>query len=82
MPNEKVFDLGPSLLDEMDYMFKSMSTISEQSPQSLEFDNTNKRNEMSEITSKLNRKNSSDACSSSLGKIIWNLAMTFFIILY
>uniref|UniRef100_W4VRT2 non-specific protein-tyrosine kinase n=1 Tax=Corethrella appendiculata TaxID=1370023 RepID=W4VRT2_9DIPT len=61
IPNEKVFDLGPSLLDEMDYMFKSMTTISEQVPPlSPDIENTNKRNELTELTSKLNRKNSSN----------------------
>lgn len=62
MPNDKVFDFGPSLLDEMDFMFRSMTTSGDSSslnpPLTPNFDNVNKRNEMTEINSKLNRKGS------------------------
>lgn len=53
------FDLGPSLLDEMDYMFRSMSTKSGhdgQPPLSPDFENVNKRNELTEMNSKLSKK--------------------------
>lgn len=60
MQNDKVFDFGPSLLDEMDLMFKSMTTSGDSSslnpPLTPNFDNVNKRNELTEINSKLNRK--------------------------
>lgn len=49
------FDLGPSLLDEMDFMFRSMSAGTE-IPKSPDFENTNKKNEITELTSKLHRK--------------------------
>lgn len=61
MQNDKVFDFGPSLMDEMDMMFRSMSTSggeSSQPPLTPNFDNVNKRNELTELNSKLNRKNS------------------------
>lgn len=65
---EKVFDQGTSLLDEMEYMFKSMTTATEQQqhhqqqpPLSPDVENTNKRNELAELSSKLNRKNSSSS---------------------
>lgn len=69
IPTEKVFDHGTSLLDEMEYMFKSMSTATEQQhhhqlhqpPLSPDVENTNKRNELTELSSKLNRKNSSSS---------------------
>ncbi|XP_055631755.1 activated Cdc42 kinase-like isoform X2 [Toxorhynchites rutilus septentrionalis] len=62
VPTEKVFDHGTSLLDEMEYMFKSMTTASEQQPPlSPDVENTNKRNELTELSSKLNRKNSSSS---------------------
>ena len=58
----KVFDNGPSLLDEMDFMFKSMSTsggdFSFAQPLTPNFDNVNKRNELTEMNAKLTRKNS------------------------
>lgn len=58
----KVFDFGPSLLDEMDFMFRSMSTSGGDSslgpPLTPNFDNVNKRNELTELNSKLSRKNS------------------------
>ncbi|XP_062709869.1 activated Cdc42 kinase-like isoform X2 [Aedes albopictus] len=71
IPTEKVFDHGTSLLDEMEYMFKSISTATEQQhhhqqqqsqpPLSPDVENTNKRNELAELSSKLNRKNSSSS---------------------
>ncbi|XP_058836035.1 activated Cdc42 kinase-like isoform X3 [Topomyia yanbarensis] len=65
IPTEKVFDHGTSLLDEMEYMFKSMTTASEQQqqlpPLSPDVENMNKRNELAELSSKLNRKNSSSS---------------------
>lgn len=62
IPTEKVFDHGTSLLDEMEYMFKSMTTATEQAPPlSPDVENTNKRNELAELSSKLNRKNSSSS---------------------
>ncbi|XP_055704547.1 activated Cdc42 kinase-like isoform X2 [Phlebotomus papatasi] len=65
MPAEK-FDLGPSLLDEMDFMFRSMTATSGGNSQSMgpDFEHTNKKNEIAELTSKLARKNSSGAGSS------------------
>lgn len=69
MPTEKIFD-GKSLLDEMDYMFRSITTHTQQNPpQSPDFDHatTNKRNEITELASRLQRKNSSDPCSSNSG---------------
>lgn len=69
MPGDKAFDLGPSLLDEMDYMFRSMTAASiDQPPLSPDFDHTNKRNEMAELNSILQRKNSSGNTSGSSGK--------------
>lgn len=60
MQNDKVFDFGPSLLDEMDFMFRSMTTSGDSSslnpPLTPNFDNVNKRNELTEINAKLNRK--------------------------
>lgn len=56
MQTDKVFDLGPSLLDEMDFMFRSMTTSAESSSLTPNFDNVNKRNELAEINSKLSRK--------------------------
>jgi hypothetical protein len=53
------FDLGPSLLDEMDSMFRSMTTYSGSGngpPLSPDFENVNKRNELTELNSKLGRK--------------------------
>ena len=61
LQNDKVFDFGPSLLDEMDFMFRSMTTSGEASlnpPLTPNFDNVNKRNELTEINSKLSRKSS------------------------
>jgi activated CDC42 kinase 1 len=62
LPNDKVFDFGPSLLDEMDFMFRSMTTSADSSslnpPLTPNFDNVNKRNELTEINSKLSRKSS------------------------
>lgn len=52
-----MFDFGPSLLDEMDLMFRSMTasgdTASLNPPLTPNFDNVNKRNE---LTEKLSRK--------------------------
>lgn len=62
MQNDKVFDFGPSLLDEMDFMFRSMTTSTDSTslnpPLTPNFDNINKRNELIEINSKLSRKSS------------------------
>lgn len=59
---DKVFDFGPSLLDEMDFMFRSMTAESKSgqthAPLSPDFENVNKRNEIAELHSKLSRKNS------------------------
>ncbi|XP_059614763.1 activated Cdc42 kinase-like isoform X3 [Phlebotomus argentipes] len=67
MPAEK-FDLGPSLLDEMDLMFRSMTATTGNNAQAFgqgpDFEHTNKKNEIAELTSKLARKNSSGAGSS------------------
>lgn len=60
LQNDKVFDFGPSLLDEMDFMFRSMTTSADSAslnpPLTPNFDNVNKRNELTEINSKLSRK--------------------------
>lgn len=56
MPGDK-FDLGPSLLDEMDFMFRSMNANTDE-PKSPDFENTNKKNEIAEFASKFHRKNS------------------------
>ncbi|CAH1716278.1 unnamed protein product [Chironomus riparius] len=65
----KVFDFGPSLLDEMDFMFRSMSTSGGDSshgpPLTPNFDNVNKRNELTELNSKLSRKNSSSGVTAA-----------------
>ncbi|CRK95966.1 CLUMA_CG009407, isoform B [Clunio marinus] len=70
MQNDKVFDFGPSLLDEMDFMFRSMTTGTSSGggggesaslnnpPLTPNFENVNKRNELTEINSKLSRKSS------------------------
>lgn len=74
MQNDKVFDFGPSLLDEMDLMFKSMTTSGDSSslnpPLTPNFDNVNKRNELTEINSKMNRKG--NASGMTAGKVMWN----------
>lgn len=62
------FDLGPSLLDEMDFMFRSMSAGTD-IPKSPDFENTNKKNEITELTSKLHRKITSPGLSSTLGPL-------------
>ncbi|CAO1398964.1 unnamed protein product, partial [Diamesa hyperborea] len=63
---DKVFDFGTSLLDEMDFMFRSMSSTNGDSlgppPLTPNFDNVNKRNELAEL--KLNRKNSGAGTSN------------------
>uniref|UniRef100_A0A499FX01 non-specific protein-tyrosine kinase n=1 Tax=Anopheles gambiae TaxID=7165 RepID=A0A499FX01_ANOGA len=65
---EKVFDQGPSLMDEMEHVFKSMSTISEQGvPLSPDAENTNMRNELAELSSKMSRKTSSSTSAGTLG---------------
>lgn len=61
MQSDKMFDFGPSLLDEMSSMLRSMTTSGESSlgpPLTPNFDNVNKRNEMTELSSKLNRESS------------------------
>uniref|UniRef100_A0A182NHB5 non-specific protein-tyrosine kinase n=1 Tax=Anopheles dirus TaxID=7168 RepID=A0A182NHB5_9DIPT len=68
MVAEKVFDQGPSLMDEMEHVFKSMSTISEQTvPLSPDAENANMRNELAELSLKMSRKNSSSTSSGTLG---------------
>lgn len=94
MTTDKVFDLGPSLLDEMDFMFRSMSTGTSGGggggtaasfdstisgggggePKSPDFENTNKKNEITELAAKLHRKNSASAGiggSATLGKSLF-----------
>lgn len=65
MPSDKVFDFGPSLLDEMDLMFRSMSASGDSAslnpPLTPNFDNVNKRNE---LTEKLSRKGQSAGATS------------------
>jgi hypothetical protein len=71
MHNDKVFDFGPSLLDEMDFMFRSMSTSggdSSMPPPTPNFDNVNKRNELTELNSKLNRKSLANASGVTAGE--------------
>jgi hypothetical protein len=76
MQNDKVFDFGPSLLDEMDFMFRSMTTTGDAAslnpPLTPNFDNVNKRNELTEINSKLSRKSSGGNASGGMtgGKLI------------
>lgn len=75
MQNEKVFDFGPSLLDEMDMMFRSMSASGGDSsinapPLTPNFDNVNKRNELTELNSKLIRKNSGNSSGITAGKLV------------
>lgn len=66
MPGDK-FDLGPSLLDEMDFMFRSMNASSEHNEsKSPNFDSTNKKNEMTEFASKYQRKNSGGVLSGTM----------------
>lgn len=60
--NDQVFDFGPSLLDEMDLMFRSMTTSSDSAamngpPPTPNFDNVNKKNELAELSSKHGRVN-------------------------
>ncbi|KAJ6641428.1 Activated Cdc42 kinase-like [Pseudolycoriella hygida] len=62
------FDLGPSLLDEMDYMFRSMSAGTS-APKASDFDTINKKNEMTDLTSKLHRKTTSPGLSATLGPL-------------
>lgn len=74
LQNDKVFDFGPSLLDEMDFMFRSMTTTGDAStlnpPLTPNFDNVNKRNELTEINSKLSRKSSGgNASGITAGKL-------------
>ncbi|RZF32206.1 hypothetical protein LSTR_LSTR004069 [Laodelphax striatellus] len=52
---EKTFDFGPSLLDEMDAMFKSLDSPSRPPPSPLD-DTVNKRNELREIAAAKSRK--------------------------
>lgn len=66
MPAEK-FDLGPSLLDEMDFMFRSMSANSEHGElKSPDFENNNKKNEIAEMAAKFHRKNSGGLLPGSI----------------
>lgn len=66
MPGEK-FDLGPSLLDEMDFMFRSMSANSEHGElKSPDFENNNKKNEIAELAAKFQRKNSGGLLPGSI----------------
>lgn len=53
------FDLGPSLLDEMDLMFRSMNLSNryQHENSSQDIDGANKKNELTEFTSKLHGKN-------------------------
>ncbi|XP_039446960.1 activated Cdc42 kinase-like isoform X3 [Culex pipiens pallens] len=79
IPTEKVFG-GTSLLDEMENLFKSFASASEnpqlqqiqsmhQPPLSPDVENTNKRNELTEqLSSRLNRKNSSSSGTVSSSK--------------
>lgn len=63
-------DLGPSLLDEMDFMFRSMSANSEHGDLKVpDFENTNKKNELTEFALKFHRKNSGGLLPSSIGSI-------------
>lgn len=69
MPGEK-FDLGPSLLDEMDFMFRSMSAHSEHGElKSPDFENNNKKNEVAELAAKFHRKNSSGLLPGSIASL-------------
>lgn len=66
MPADK-FDLGPSLLDEMDFMFRSMNANNEHGePKSPDSENANRKNELAELASKLSRKNSGGILSGTL----------------
>jgi activated CDC42 kinase 1 len=71
LQNDKVFDFGPSLLDEMDFMFRSMTSSGDASsinpPLTPNFDNVNKRNELTEINSKLSRNGSGGNASGTTG---------------
>lgn len=62
------FDLGPSLLDEMDYMFRSMTASGHegQPPLSPDFENVNKRNELTEMNSKLSKKHLAQISSGNI----------------
>lgn len=53
------FDLGPSLLDEMDSMFRSMNLSNryQHDNTSQDIEGANKKNELTEFTSKLHGKN-------------------------
>ncbi|XP_031622638.1 activated Cdc42 kinase-like [Contarinia nasturtii] len=69
MPGEK-FDLGPSLLDEMDFMFRSMSANSEHGElKSPDFENNNKKNEIAELAAKFQRKNSGGLLPGSMSSL-------------
>lgn len=66
MPGDK-FDLGPSLLDEMDFMFRSMNASAEHGElKSPDFENTNKKNEIAEFASKFKCKNTGNLLTGSL----------------
>lgn len=68
MHGEK-FDLGPSLLDEMDFMFRSMSANSEHGEKSPDFENNNKKNEIAELAAKFQRKNSGGLLPGSIASL-------------
>jgi hypothetical protein len=76
LPAEKVFDFGPSLMDEMNDMFKSMACSSDQ-PLSPDVENTNKRNEMAEMNSKLNRKNSTNSATNCTKSKMLNFSIQY-----
>lgn len=70
LQNCNTFDLGPSLLDEMDLMFRSMSssggeTIQFNHNSTLNFDSVNKHNDLAEMNSKVGRKPSGTLGSGS-----------------
>lgn len=77
MAADKVFDMGPSLLDEMDFMFRSMNAAAAASaaaadltvePKSPDFSSdTNKKNEITELTSKLHCRKNVVTGSATLG---------------
>lgn len=69
IPGDK-FDLGPSLLDEMDFMFRSMSASSENGDlKASDFENNNKKNELTEFASKFQRKNSTGLLPGTMSSL-------------
>lgn len=66
IPADK-FDLGPSLLDEMDFMFRSMNASTENGePKSPDLEGMSKKHELAELASKFSRKNSGGALPGTL----------------